>query len=58
MNISAGSITDTKYWISYESRPFKWWRWDICFRPTYNGTKAGVILMLPFCVVIGHIREP
>ena len=56
-SISFGDICNTRYWVSFERHYFAMWRWHLSFGPTYNGTVGGFILMLPFAVVIGHIRD-
>lgn len=55
--ISFGDICNTKYWISFELRPWAWWRWFVGFGPTYNGTTHGVVIALPCLVILGHRRE-
>jgi len=54
---SIGDITESRYWLSVERKPWRWWRWGCEFGPTYCGTTHGICLMLPFCVVLGHIRD-
>jgi hypothetical protein len=54
---SLGDIARTRYWISYESRPWAWWRWYFTPGPTYNGTTAGFVWALPWAVIIGHRRD-
>jgi hypothetical protein len=54
---SLGDIARTRYWVSYESRPWAWWRWYFTPGPTYNGTTAGFVWALPWAVIIGHRRD-
>jgi hypothetical protein len=55
--VSFCDICNSRYWLSIEMRPWAWWRRFLKFGPTYCGTTHGVILGLPFCVVIGHRRN-
>lgn len=55
---SFGDITKTKYWLSFEQKPWRWSRWGFSIMPgTYCGTTKGLIIMLPFMVVLGHVRD-
>ena len=56
-HFSFGDIRTSRYWISFARRPLAWWRWHLSFGPTYNGTTAGICLMLPCLVVLGHVRN-
>lgn len=55
--LSFGDICESRYWLSIERRPMDWHRWLLSFGPTYNGTDRGVLLCLPFVVVIAHRRK-
>jgi hypothetical protein len=54
---SFGDISNSRYWLSFARRPWAWWRWHLSFGPTYNSTTGGILLCLPFLVIIGHIRD-
>lgn len=54
---SFGDICKTKYWLSFQRRPFAWWRWYIGFGPSYIGTTHGVCIATPWLVILGHIRD-
>jgi len=56
-SVSFGDICKTTFWLSFERKPWAWWRWGLSFGPTYNGTVRGICLMLPFMVVLGHQRD-
>lgn len=55
--VSFGDICESRYWISFERRPLNWYRWLISFGPTYNGTTHGVVMIIPFLAIVGHIRK-
>jgi len=55
-SLSFGDICLSRFWISFEPRPFAWWRWGLSFGPTYNGTTGGIYVAMPFLVVLGHRR--
>jgi hypothetical protein len=54
--VSFGDISKTRYWLSFQRRPWSW-RWWLSFRPTYNGTICGLHIGLPFMTILGHIRD-
>ena len=54
---SLGDISTSRFWISFERRPFASWRWGFSLSPTYKGTIAGLYIGLPFCVILGHVRN-
>lgn len=56
-HISFGDIGKSRFWISFQRRPWAWWRWWLSFRPTYMGTIRGLHIGLPFMTVIGHQRD-
>lgn len=54
---SFGDICKSRYWLSFERKPWAMWRWWIGFQPTYNGTIRGLHIGLPFMTILGHIRD-
>lgn len=53
---SIGDICTSRYWISFERRPWAWWRWHWSTGPTYNGTVRGFLLCVPCLSVLAHER--
>ena len=56
--MSLGDICKSRFWISFNRRPFAMCRWWFSFAPTYNRTIVGLHIGLPFIVVLGHVRHP
>lgn len=54
---SIGSITDSRFWLSIQRRPFNIRRWFIGFGKTYVGTTHGICIIVPGFSILGHIRD-
>ena len=57
--LSLGDICDSKYYLSFEYKPWCSWRdWHKPWiNPTYNGTIAGIVWQLGRIIVLGHVRS-
>ena len=51
-----GDIRHSRFWLSVQFYRWRWWRRWFTIGATYNGTKTGINIGLPFMVVLGHIR--
>ena len=54
--LSLGDIADSRLWLSIEKHPWYNYKFSIKFMRTYNGTKAGCVILFKSYSLVAHIR--